>query len=32
MRAGEDHGNTTEANKKGRDEAWKRLKDSLKKI
>jgi carboxymethylenebutenolidase len=32
MRAGEDPGNTTEANKKGRDEAWKRLKDSLKKI
>ena len=32
MRAGEDPGNTNEANKKARDEAWKRLKDLLKKI
>ena len=32
MRAGEDPGDKNEANKKARDEAWKRLKDSLKKI
>jgi carboxymethylenebutenolidase len=32
MRAGEDPGNTNEANKKARDEAWKRMKDLLKKI
>ena len=32
MRAGEDPANTNEANKKARDEAWKRLKDLLKKI
>ena len=32
MRAGEDPGNTNEANKKARQEAWKRLKDLLKKI
>jgi len=32
MRAGEDPSDKNEANKKARDEAWKRLKDSLKKI
>src|SRR5438045_6534418 len=32
MRAGEDPGNTNEANKKAREEAWKRLKVLLKKI
>ena len=32
MRAGEDPSNTNEANKKAREEAWKRLKDLLKKI
>jgi len=32
MRAGEDPANTNENNKKARDEAWKRLKDALKKI
>ena len=32
MRAGEDPGNTNEANKKARQEAWKRLKDLLKKL
>jgi carboxymethylenebutenolidase len=31
MRAGEDPANTVEANKKARDEAWKRVKDLLKK-
>jgi carboxymethylenebutenolidase len=32
MRAGEDPSDKNEANKKAHDEAWKRLKDSLKKI
>src|SRR2546421_13091891 len=32
MRAGEDPSNTNEANRKAREEAWKRLKDLLKKI
>ena len=32
MRMGEDPSNTNEANKKAREEAWKRLKDLLKKI
>jgi carboxymethylenebutenolidase len=32
MRAGEDPGNTNEANKKAREEAWKRVKDILAKI
>ncbi len=32
MRAGEDPANTVEANKKARDEAWKRWQDLLKKI
>ena len=32
MRAGEDPSNTSEANKKGRDEAWKRMKAILAKI
>ena len=32
MRAGEDPANTNENNKKARDEAWKRLKDALKKM
>jgi carboxymethylenebutenolidase len=32
MRAGEDPGNTNEANKKAREEAWKRWKESLKKL
>jgi carboxymethylenebutenolidase len=32
MRAGEDPSNTIEANKKAREEGWKRLKDLLKKI
>jgi carboxymethylenebutenolidase len=32
MRAGEDPGNQVEGNKKARDEAWKRMKELLKKI
>ena len=32
MRAGEDPGDKNEANKKARDEAWRRLKDALKKV
>lgn len=32
MRAGEDPANTVEANKKARDQAWKRLKETLKRI
>jgi carboxymethylenebutenolidase len=32
MRSGEDPGNTTEANKTARDEAWKRIKAILAKI
>ena len=32
MRAGEDPGDSNAANKKARDEAWKRMKDGLKKI
>jgi carboxymethylenebutenolidase len=32
MRAGEDPGNTNEANKKAREEAWKRWKESLKQL